>query len=173
MDALKSIFQQHLQLTPPDGLVDPADALKLKTLIEAPLQNDPTQVAPYLIYAPAYEIGRMPYPDGGWEIGGEQLWITFFKAICGTPRRNNRPLAYKAINELSRRVERTVMQHYDLSNVLAPGLLYSADKSEWVDAVKPGTNWVRTLRRVYGGGNTFYGTALMVWNYTFYRVKDY
>lgn len=173
LDALQAIFQQYMQTPTPDGLVDPADPLKLKKLIEAPLQDDPTQVAPYLVYAPAYEIGRMPHPDMPWEIGGPQAWITFFKAICGTPRRNTRDLAYKAINELSRRVERVVMQHYDLANILAPGALYSPDKSEWVDAVRPGNNWVRTLRRVYGGDNEFYGTALMIWNYTFYRVKDF
>lgn len=168
MDALNNLFSTNLMTARPS-----TDSLKLKKLVEAPLQDDPTAVAPYLTYAPAYQIGRMPDREDGWDIGGPQLWRTFFMAQCGTPRNTTRLGAYKAINELSRRVEREVVRHYDLSNVLANGVLYSPDRTEWIGAMRPDEMWVRTLRRVFGGDQEFYGTALMIWSYRFYRVKDF
>lgn len=148
----------------------PNDTLKLKRLTLAPLQDDPTKVAPYLVFAPAVEIGRQPmHGYGGWEIGGGQLWMTFYTCVVGTPRASSRGDAYAMINELSRRVEKTVIKHYDLSNVVAPGTLYSADQSEWVDAVDPEHMWARTVRKIRGGDTEFYGQAMMIWSYTFYR----
>ncbi len=169
MDALKIVFSTEMQSALPNS-----DKLKLRKLIEFPLQDDPTQVAPYLVYAPAYEIGRSIVTGNGFEeIGAGPVWQTYFKAVCGTPQANTRILGYKQINELSRRVERAVMRHWDLSNVKAPGTLYSDDQSEYIDAMQPTRMWVRTLRRVYGGDGTFFGEALMIWSYRFRRPKDY
>ena len=84
-----------------------------------------------------------------------------------------RSAAYKLISELSRRVERCVMRHWDLSNVLAPGTLYSYDQSEFIDAQDLERMWARTSRRVYGGDGTFFGEALMLWSYDFRRPKDW
>lgn len=171
MDALKTIFTNELitayALT---------DRYRLHTLTEFPLQDDPTQVAPYVAYAVAYEIGRMPANiSGAMEIGAGPLWRTYFKAVCGTPYASTKIQAYKDINELSRRIERSVMKHFDLSNVSSPtsGLLFSGDGSEYVDAMNPLTMWVRTLRRAYGGDGTFYGEALMFWSYNFRRPRDW
>lgn len=177
MDALKVIFSTELQTNLPA-----TDKLRLNRLIEFPLQDDPTTVAPYLVYAPAYEIGRsVAQPDAGIygaiEIGAGPLWRTYFKAVCGTPQRSTRLDAYKAINELSRRVERAVMRHYDLSHVTGvsdvTGTLFSGDQSEFIDAMNPEKMWTRTLRRVYGGDSTFFGEALMLWSYNFRRPKDW
>jgi hypothetical protein len=96
-----------------------------------------------------------------------------FQGSVWHSQRTTRIDAYKIVNELSRRVERCVMRHYDLSNVMAPGILYSPDQSEFIDAMNPEKMWTRTLRRVYGGDGTFFGEALMIWSYTFRRPKDW
>lgn len=170
LNALQTIFQSDLITTIPTS-----DSLRLNRLDLAPLQDDPTQVAPYLVYAPAYKIGRMPLDvdDDGWEIDGPQSWITFMTAMAGTPKQTTKLAAYSYINELTRRVERSVVRHYDLSNILAPGMLYSGDRTEWIDSMRPDRMWVRTLRRAYGGDNEFYGAGLMIWGYRFKRVKDF
>lgn len=164
IDALKQTLNTDLVTN-----IDQSDPLRLKRLDLAPLQDDPTQVAPYVVFSPSYQLGRRTVDQGGWEIGGMQLWRTFFMAMCGTPRKGTKDLAYKAINELSRRVEVSLYNHWDLSNILAPGRLNSPDKSEWIDAIRPEYSWVQTARRVYGGDQEFYGSALLVWNYTFRR----
>lgn len=171
MAALKELFQTTL-------IDNQTDGLQVKKLIEMPLQDDPTRVAPYVVYGPSPQIGRMLIDDaseGGAEIGSTapQLWETFFTAQCGTPRLGTRADGYSAINELSRRVERAVITHFNLAGVLKPGLLYSDDYSEWVDAMNPHEMWKRTIRRVYGGGNEYYGRALMIWSYKFYRATNY
>lgn len=163
--ALLQVFQNELQ-TPV------TDSLKLKYLGLNPFQNDPIANAPYLTFGPAYEIGRKPITKmemGGMSIGGPSLWSTAIKATVGTPQANDRATAYGLINELSHRVEETVMKHFDLSNILAAGTLYSPDRDEWIDAMNPQLMWKGTSRRIYGGDNQFYGQAIMVWAYTFSR----
>ncbi len=167
--ALQQIYLTELQTNITDGL-------KLNTLIQLPLQADPTRAAPYLVYGPATELGRAPITDpemGGMEIGSGPLWCTFFKAVCGTPRMTVRGDAYDAINELSRRVETTTMGHYDLSNILAPGGLFSADGSEWISSMNPIKMWARTSRRIFGGSNQFYGQAMMFFAYNFRRTRNW
>lgn len=65
------------------------------------------------------------------------------------------------------------MRHYDLHGILTSNALFSDDGSEFIDAQDPEKMWVRTVRRVYGGGNSFFGEALMLWHYTFRRPKDW
>jgi hypothetical protein len=168
MDALNSIFTSELQVN-----VQAGDLLKLRKLTEFPLQDDPTKSAPYVVYAPVPDIGRQPVPSVEAEIGAGPLWVTYYKAVAGTPQRSTKATAYQAIDELSRRVERTIMRHYDLSNVLAPGTLYSADKSEFIDAQNPLYFYKGTYRRTFGGGNTFFGEALFIWTYRFRRPPDW
>jgi len=168
MQALAVLIPQQLQTSIPVS-----DKLRLKTAVEAPLQADPIASAPYIVWAPAYEIGRMPVDDvslGGFELGAPQLWRSYFKAVAGTPRQSTKIMAYRAINELSRRFERTIISNFELAGVLSPGRLGSADGSEWIDSMIPQKMWTRTLRRVYGGDGQFYGQALMIWNYNFRRI---
>lgn len=149
------------------------DKLRIKTYTQAPLQADPIASAPYLVIAPAYEIGRMPVEDpylGGFELGAPELWRTYFKGVCGTPRMPTKIQAYQAINELSRRVERTIIQNLELANITNTGPLRSGDGSEWIDSMIPQRMWTRTVRRIYGGDGQFYGQALMIWNYNFRRL---
>lgn len=168
IDALNTVFTHEMI----DG-VPANDPLKLNRLIEIPLQDDPTRVAPYLVYGPAYELGRLITGETGFEIGAGPLWRTYFKAIVGTPQQNTRNAAYKAINELTRRAERAIFKHYDLSNVSAPGILFSEDGSEFIDAMNPERMYTRTLRRIYGGSGTFFGEGMLIWSYTFRRPKDW
>lgn len=165
LQALLQVIGQELQATV-------TDTLKLKYLALAPFQNDPITNAPYLVFGPAYELGRKPITDkdmGGMSIGGPSLWRTYIKGVCGTPRAQDRETAYALINELSHRVEESVMKHYDLSGILAPGGLVSPSKNEYIDAMNPQLMWKGTTRRIYGGDTEFYGQAFMIWSYNFSR----
>lgn len=168
MQALPVLITQHLQTNIPA-----TDKLRVKIATEAPLQADPIASAPYVVWAPAYEIGRMPVDDkwlGGWEIGGPELWRSYFKAVCGTPRMPTKQLAYRAINEISRRLERCIIKNCELANIITSGPLRSADGSEWIDSMIPQRMWCRTLRRAYGGDGQFYGQSLSIWYYNFRRI---
>lgn len=170
MNALSTIFTEELQTNVQNG-----DLLKLRTLTEFPLQADPTKSAPYIAYGPVPDIGRQPLTQGEdrAEIGAGPLWITYYKAVAGAPLRPTKFKAYQAIDELSRRIERTIMRHFDLSNVLAHGRLFSPDGSEFIDNQNPERFYKGTYRRTYGGSNTFYGEALFIWTYKFRRPPDW
>lgn len=167
--ALNQIFQQ--------GLINQqSDDLTLKTLRLIPLNDDPIQAAPYVVYGPMRKIGRTPVKDplmGGFEIGGPSLWLQPYQAVLGTPRAETREEADDAINELTRRVETLVMGHFDLADVLAPGLLKSPDGAEWIDAMDPEKMWLRSLPRTFGGDTEWYGQCLCLWYYTYHRRPNW
>jgi hypothetical protein len=167
LTALKTIFAAELQAAFP--LSDP---LRIKLLKSAPLQADPTTVAPYLIYGPAFEIGRTRSKKDVVEIGGGILWDVPFRATCGTPKASNQDTAYSQIEELAQRVENTLLAHFDLFGVLAPNQqLQSQDGSAFIDAMDPSTFWIGT--RIYGGDTEWYGESLMYFCYSYYRLRNW
>ncbi len=169
MAALKQIFTANLITAIPVS-----DRLRLKILKPHPLQADPTTSAPYLTYAPAYEIGRQKSDRDLVEIGGGVLWSTPFRATCGTPRDTTQDAAYADIEELAQRVENVILANYNLSGILVSGQdLKSDDGSANVQANSPDEVWLGTRTRIYGGESEWYGEALMHFAYNFYRNRNW
>lgn len=169
LDALQALYTTEL-------ITNVTDDLRLVTLKPAPLQDDPTRVAPFLVYAPAPELGRQPVTNpeqGGFGIGAHELWRVHFKGLCGTPQVGSREEAYAAIEELASRVEVATLKHYALNDVLAPGQLASADGSQWIDAANPAHTWTRSVPLIFGGGTQWFGRCVLVWNYTVARFASW
>lgn len=160
--ALLSVFTQELIL--------PNDLLSLRTLKQAPLQDDPTSSAPYLVYEKDPEKGsrRMKGEEeaeyGSAEIGGPLRYMLFYRATCGTPLTTNQVDAQASINNLVSRIMNVIARHFDLAGINTLGSLFSEDMSRLID----GSNMyliddART--RVYGGESTWYGEGHIQWHY--------
>lgn len=159
--ALNQIFEAELKTAYPVS-----DKLRLRRLDYAPLQDDPTKVAPYLVHGPVIDLGEMPNEDLT-EVGGSTAWFLPWRATCGIPRQSNKLAAYSAIGTLASRVKHCVLKHHDLGNILASGPLISDDGLQVIDGSNPLTMWLGTRQRIYGGQNEFYGEALMYWTYVY------
>jgi hypothetical protein len=146
--------------------------LALHTLRLWPLQDDPTEVAPYLVFGTHPQLGRVKDQEI-LEIGGPTYKWTYFRAVCGTPIATTREEATDDIEELTTKIEQVLEAHYNLNNVLAPGLLLSADGSEAVVNNKPNELLLGTATRIYGGEGEFYGEGKLVWRYSFQRVRNW
>ncbi len=165
LTALGLVFKQELVTNLQAG-----DILSLKTLKVAPLQDDPTLVAPYLVYAPD--------PDNGYrlmdaseeaiygcaEIGGPVRFLRFYRALCGTPIVGTREQALGAINNLTTRIVGTLMQYFDLAGVVAVGPLVSADKSHIIEGANSRLiDGVTT--KLEGGEQTWFTKGTVMWHY--------
>lgn len=162
--ALQTIFQQELQ-TKVAG-----DPLALKTLKPAPLQDDPTLAAPYLVYGPDFEKGERPVTReeereyGCLEIGGPLRFLRFYTATCGTPIVTTREVCYAQINNLKTRVMQVLLRYQDLSGVLEVGPLESQDRSRRIEGQNPLLiDCSRT--RIKGGEQTWFGEGTISWHY--------
>ncbi len=151
------------------------DPLALKTLKQFDLQDDPTQVAPYLVYGPAKnEDGNIRQPSSeeermfGWcpaEIGGPLRYVHLFEAKFGTPLSASRETARQTAAALLSRIAGVIIKYQDLSGVLSSGgELASADFSR----ILRGSNPLLVTQmgyRIYGGEQTFYGEGKLSWRY--------
>lgn len=160
--ALLSVFQTELQQI--------SDALALHTLKIAPLQDDPTTAAPYLVFEkdPDKGVRRMTREEGveygDVEIGGPLRYLLFYRATIGTPLTANQQLAQASINNLVSRAMNVLARHYDLSGIVLPGGLFSSDVSRLVE----GANQYLiddAQTRIYGGETTWYGEGHIQWHY--------
>lgn len=148
-----------------------ADPLRLNVLKVAPLQDDPTQTAPYLVYGLDELKGIILMPHelvkqyGDIEIGGPIRYLYHYTATCGTPFQSTREACLAQINNLANRVVRTLIDHFALSDII-PGVseMMSADggirlegaNKMLVDTILP------TLE---GGEQTWFGKAVISWHY--------
>lgn len=164
--ALDQLFLVNLQTNVPTS-----DPLYLRTLRVNPLQDDPTQVAPYLTYGPDFSVGTTPIlvgeherEYGSIEIGGPVRFLYHYTATCGTPFVTTRETCLAQISNLSSRVVQLLMLHYDLSDILAPGTLLSADETRRIEGGNP-LLIDRVRNRLEGGEQTWFGEAIIEWHY--------
>src|ERR1700738_5064126 len=97
------------------------DALALRTLKKAPLQDDPTLTAPYLVYQKDPDMGIKIMSSeeeriyGSAEIGGPNRYLLYMNATCGSPLATTREEADNAINNLVSRTMNALAEYFDLS----------------------------------------------------------
>lgn len=150
------------------------DPLALKTLKQFDLQDDPTQVAPYLVFGPAKnEDGNIRQPSSeeermfGWcpaEIGGPLRYVHLFEGKFGTPVSPSREAARALAASLLSRIAGTIIMYQDLSGVLSSGELASADESRVIRGSNP-LLVTQMGYRIYAGEQTFYGEGKLSWRY--------
>ncbi len=172
MSALGTIFANELT-----GLS--GDSLSLTTLKQAPLQDDPTQVAPYLVYSPDREKGfRIMTTEeckiyGDSEIGGPLRCLRFFTATCGVPFYPTRAATYAAINNLTWRVYRVLIKYFDLAGVNSYGPLMSPDSTEVIEGANPYSMFEGARTTLEGGEQTWFGTGFVSWKYPISVSQQY
>lgn len=165
LDSLQSIFAKELQQ-------DVTDYLSLRTLKQAPLQDDPTTTAPFLTYEPNVDEPTRPVRKGEEEemygcveIGGPMRYLMFFRAQLGTPVAVSKEQARIDIAALVARAQKSLATHYDLAGVLVPGqACMSPDKMRMIEGANKYLIKDATVE-VYGGESTWYGKATICWLY--------
>jgi hypothetical protein len=165
LSSLQTMFTQALITAVP------GDALALHVLKQGPLQDDPTAVAPYLVYTKDQDKGvqRMKHEDckiyGDVEIGGPLRFLIYFNGICGTPLATTKEQAQKDVNNLMSRIMNALAANFDLSKV-AGGVLQSQDTSRLIEGANPYYLFEDQVKtRVYGGESTWYGEGHVCWRY--------
>ncbi len=170
LDAIYQIFFVNLQQQP--GLSN--DPLALQVLRQAPLQDDPTLTAPYVVYNNDIDPkgqsirlltrGEEEEEYGAPEIGGPLRYLYGYGCQFGTPERQTREQARADGAALMSRITSTLIHYADLSDVLSPGMLTSDDGTKWIE----GQNF-RLVRgagySIFGGDTTFYGKGRAFWVY--------
>lgn len=174
LSALAQVFAYELQQRVA------GDSLALKTLKQADLQDDPTLTAPYLVFSddpdegqrPIREGGEMDRMYGGVEIGGPVRFLHYFICKFGTPLATTREQCRSDVATLQARIEDTLEQYFDLSGVLAPGLLQSSDTTIRIEGANP-LLIDKMTKRIYGGEQTFYGEGTISWHYPISRYRSH
>jgi hypothetical protein len=129
------------------------DALKVVRVTIAPLQDDPTRVAPFIAIGPDNDRGRIIDPLHEREIGGGMKWMNFFKIAGRIPQQSNRQDAYEKIGELNSRSLAVLRKYWDLNGL-------TSDDGESIfgsTANLIGMNKVRIL----GGDTEWFGEFLI------------
>lgn len=164
LSTLQTMFTQEMQ-TKVTG-----DDLALKVCKQAPLQDDPTAVAPYLVYEkdPEQGVQHMKHQDihiyGDAEIGGPLRYLVYFRAICGTPLATTREQAQKDINNVMSRAMNALAYYFDLSGLA--GSVTSPDLSRVIEGANQYYMFTQEQRtRIYGGESTWYGEGHLFWRY--------
>lgn len=170
LSAIQEIFQIELISTPSQS----NDPLALRTLKEAPLQDDPTLTAPFVVYSNdkgregesmrLVAYGHEAAEYGEIEIGGPIRYLYRYSALFGTPLQTTRNAARTDGATLMTRIAAALIKYADLSNILAPGMLTSGDRSRCVEGQN---NRLVTCAGydIFGGETTFYGKGKVSWQY--------
>jgi hypothetical protein len=170
LDCLNQIFAIDLQQQP--ALTN--DPLTLLTLKQAPLQDDPTLMAPYVVYNNNLDdqgqcIRLVKHGDeeniyGSAEIGGPIRYLYCYGCLFGTPEKQTRDQARADGAALMNRIIKTLIANANLSNILSPGLLTSDDQSKFIEGqnnrLVTGAGY-----SIFGGESTFYGRGKVYWQY--------
>jgi|SRR4029077_1645760 len=168
LTALETIFTDNLITN-----VQANDPLRLKVLRVSPLQADPTLSAPWVTFAPDSDIekgmrqittGIYEKQYGSMEIGGPIRYVYHYKALVGTPFQTTRETMWAQLMNLTNRVCAVLIQHYDLSSILGPGEIVSADWSKRIE----GANKAlidQIIPRGGGGQQTWFGQSTITWHY--------
>jgi len=165
--ALGQIFQLELQ-------TNVSDALSLRTLRQAPLQDDPTLTAPFLVYSNALDgkeqcirlITKSEEAEYGMaEIGGPIRFLYCYSCSFGTPQETTRDRARIDSSTLMTRIMHTLIHHQDLSGILASGQQMTSDNG--VLRIEGQNNRLITSAGydIFGGENTFFGKGSIYWHY--------
>ena len=135
----------------------------LKTLKQAPLQDDPTLTAPYLIFADDDTLGYGPDTREGYasaEIGSGSILhkLHYFKGMCGVPSQKSQMAARAAINDLRAKIERILAANYALGGITSDDYQI---RIEGANQFLVQSN----VGKIFGGGQEFYGKATITWYY--------
>jgi hypothetical protein len=170
--ALQTIFTNELQV----ALQQVEDPLAVITIHQADLQENPTLVAPYVVYRPDPEKGRSTVPHdlesiyGSAEIGGIMRYLHFYYLKYGSPIEPTRDQARADIAVVESRILRTLKNHFDLTGIAGissavDGRLWSADQSKVIDGANPYYMIDQIKNEITGGNNTFFGTGYVLFHY--------
>lgn len=168
LSAIGIIFQRELQ-------TNVSDALALKTLKQAPLQDDPTLVAPFVCYSNEggtegqsmrlVAHGHETAEYGDIEIGGPIRYLYCYSCSFGTPLATTREQVRADAATLMTRIVRALIKYSDLSGVLVEGQdMASDDYGQRIEGqnIRLVTNAGYDL---FGGETTFYGKGKVCWRY--------
>lgn len=163
--ALQILFTQRL-------VTIGSDRLSARTIQLWPLQLDPTQVAPYLVYSEHPQMGEIPNLRMA-EVGGPTYHYTYWRTVFGTPRANTRDQGYSDIYTFRNRIQEALQSTYNLQGLIAPGALISAGGGEVLEGNNPMTMLLGSAVRIFGGQGTFYGEGKLVWRYLLRRNRNW
>lgn len=156
-DIITTVMDQLVTLYTTEMQTDVSDALKLTLIEKAPLQDDVTLVAPFVIVAFDFDKGRMLDTYHEPEISGGLNWINHFIVVGRIPIYDSKTAAYAAIGELNEKALRVLIHHYNLDGVVA-------DNGESV--CYSGLNLIDVNRiRTFGGENEWYGEFSIEFHY--------
>jgi hypothetical protein len=170
LDAIGAIFEINLQ----QQQLIVGDPLALITLLQAPLQDDPTLTAPYVVYSNDQDSkgqsirlpkhGHEQAEYGSAEIGGPIRYLYCYTCQFGTPERQTRAQARSDAACLMNRIVKTIITYAMLSNVLSPGNLTSEDGTKYIEGqnnrLVSGAGY-----SIFGGEATFFGKGRVCWLY--------
>jgi hypothetical protein len=146
LDYLVTAFTQEMRTT-----IATSDPLRLQLIGRAPLQDDPTDVAPFVLVGLDYERGRIPDPFHEPEIGSGPAWLNFFRILGRVVPQESKETAYTATAALNSRAIATILKHHrDLESLVAE------DGERVFDCCYPDliTN---NIVRPFGGENEWFG----------------
>ena len=146
LDFFVEAFTDELQTQ-----VSADDPLRLQLAARAPLQDDPTVVAPFVIVGLDYERGRIPDPVHEPEIGSGPKWLSFFRVLGRVAPQDSKEAAYLAAASLnSRAIGALLRRHRDLESL-------RANDGEYVfDCCYPDLI-LKNVVRPFGGENEWFG----------------
>jgi len=170
LDAIGRVFDIELVQQPSLS----GDPLALQALKQAPLQDDPTLSAPYVVYnndldgkdqsIRLVKRGEEEAEYGMAEIGGPIRYLYCYACRFGTPEVSTREEARADGAALKDRIIVALIKHANLSNVLSPGILSSEDETKRIEdqnnRLVTGAGY-----SIFGGENTFFGKGRVYFRY--------
>jgi len=146
LDYLVETFTEDLRVNVPDN-----DPLQLQIAGRAPLQDDPTVVAPFVIVGLDYERGRIPDPLHEPEMGSGPKWLNFFRILGRVAPQDSKESAYLAAAQLNSRAIGMLLRHHRHLESL------KADDGERIfDCCYPDLI-LKNVVRPFGGENEWFG----------------
>lgn len=146
----------------------------LKSVEKAPLQDDPTLRATYLIVEPdqTEDMGGYRESVGAdrknklknvesaprWEVGGGYLMINYFKISGWTPQQTSKIDCFTVIGRFTRRLERSIQQM--AHNEFAYGIT-TDDGMETTGGMMQVFNLAGTDFKLVGGESEWYGKVVL------------
>lgn len=140
------------------------DRLKLKTLVLWPLQADPTTSAPYIVFGPHPQLGRMPIPHEA-TIGGPTAWHTTWRLVYGTALRPDRDSALADIEEFGTRIQSVIEADPNLGGLVSPQGNFVVCGNSSAEVV------LGNASHGFGGDGQFYGQGKIVFRYRYERQR--
>lgn len=153
VDRLIEVFLLELQTN-----VALDDPLRLLRCEEAPLQDDPTTEAPFVLVMADPEMGSIPDPDVPYESGGGPKWVNFVRVVGRTPATETKTEARYLIGSLKRRLIIALWKHWNLTDLVC-------DSGEEVYFLSPIHNIGRAVSRIMGGDGEWYGEVRVLLMY--------